>query len=136
MNFVVGGGGTGVEAVTIGLAFGKCVDAVFHAAMPTSNTIMPTVRRSRERAAGGAARAGLITVFLFLKCYVFRPGENGIHCRNWRCPNGVRGPAPVIVSCARVDLAFQSMNLRKVPEPYITCLSPIRNVYLRLTVSD
>jgi len=70
MKFVVGGRGTGVEAATIELGFGESVAAVFHAAMPTNNTMMPTIRRQGARVAG-AACAALMTVFFFLTCYAF-----------------------------------------------------------------
>lgn len=66
MKFVVGGRGAGVEAATIGLASDECVATIFHAATPTSNTMMPAIMRRGARVAGCA---GLMTVFLFLTCY-------------------------------------------------------------------
>jgi hypothetical protein len=70
MKFVVGGRGTGAEAATIELGFGECVATVFHAAMLTNNTKMPTIRRRGARVAGVAC-AALMTVFFFLTCYAF-----------------------------------------------------------------
>jgi len=69
MKFVVGSRGTGEEAATIGLALDECVVTVSHDTMPTSNTMIPTVRRRGARV--GAACAALMTVFFFLTCYAF-----------------------------------------------------------------
>lgn len=74
MKFVVGDKGAGVEAAAIELAFDECVTTVFHAAMPTNNTMMPTIRRKGVSVAGTAC-AGLLTVFFFLKCYAFSSAE-------------------------------------------------------------
>jgi len=43
MKFVAGGRGPGEEAAAIELAFDECVATAFQAAMPTSNTMMPTM---------------------------------------------------------------------------------------------
>jgi hypothetical protein len=58
--------GTGEKAATIELAFDECV-AAFQAAIPTSNTIMPTMKRRGARVAGTAC-AALMTVLFFLTC--------------------------------------------------------------------
>jgi len=70
MKFVLGGRGTGVAAATMELASGERVATVFHAAMPTNNRMIPTIRRRGARFAG-AACAALMTVFFFLTCYAF-----------------------------------------------------------------
>lgn len=48
-KFSVGGGSTGVDAVAIGTAFGKCLDAVFQTAVPTSSTKIAAPRRKMTR---------------------------------------------------------------------------------------
>src|ERR1700758_4571299 len=75
MKFVVGGRGAGVEAATIGSALDECVATIFHAATPTSNSMIPAVRREETRIAG-AACAGLMTVLFFFTCYAFWSTEN------------------------------------------------------------
>ena len=70
MKFVVGDKGAGVAAATIELAFGERVATVFHAATPTNNTMMLTIRPRGARVVG-AACAALMTGFFFLTCYAF-----------------------------------------------------------------
>jgi hypothetical protein len=81
MKFVVGVRGTGVAAATIEVAFGEQVATVLHAATPTNNKMMPTIRRRGARVAG-AACAALMTVFIFLTCCAFKSAENAMRCGN------------------------------------------------------
>jgi hypothetical protein len=67
MKFVVGGRGAGVKAATIGSALDERVATIFHAATPTSNSMILTVRRWGTRVAG-AACAALMTVFFLFTC--------------------------------------------------------------------
>ena len=57
----VGGGGVGVEAATIGLAFGKCVDEDFHTAMPPTKTRTVAAKPQGARF-GGTICGGLMTL--------------------------------------------------------------------------
>ncbi len=88
------------------MALDECVATIFHAATPTSNRTIPTVRRRGARLAGTAC-AALMTVFFFFTCYAF-----------WSAENAMRY-AHIMVSCIR-GVVFKSVNLQKVPPFYVT----------------
>src|SRR5277367_5249058 len=118
MKFVVGGKGAGVAAATIELAFGEGVATVFHAAMPTNNTMMPTIR-SRGARVAGAACAALMTVLFFLTCYAFSRSKR----------NALRELAlssQTFRACAHhgelhsSGFVIKSLNLQNLPPLYVT----------------
>jgi hypothetical protein len=72
MKFVVGGGGTGVEAATTGLAFGKCVVDAFHAAKPPTNTKIPTAKPKGARFDGTTCGGLMASYFLVILYSIHR----------------------------------------------------------------
>lgn len=61
VKLFVEGGGVGVEAATIGLAFGKCVDEDFHTAMLPTKTRTAAAKPQGARF-GGTICGGLMTL--------------------------------------------------------------------------
>jgi hypothetical protein len=76
-KFAFWGGGSGADAAKVGLAFGECVEALFHIAIPASNTRMPAAGRKRVRV-GETACEGLMTLLVLPMTCACRLSESSM----------------------------------------------------------